>query len=322
MNYPTQNREDKGPKPQFIIRLDDARLDAGETVFLSRQLEHIMAEVFEVDLAPLRFLEMVPIDTSVPVGAARVTYRQLNRIGSAIIGNQPNSEVPRVDIFMEEFSSPVHEIQVAYGYSVKELEEAQFGGVPLDREKADTARRAVAEQASSTGIDGNTNLNLNGLLLDANIPTGAVPTGTWSGATADQILADMSDTVSDVMVQSKGTLIPDSMVMPLAQFNRITDLRVGDTGETVLSFFLRTNPHINSIEWLEEFNQASIQGGGATNVLWVYKKDPRVLRYVMPLPFTQLPIQEKNFELIINCRETTGGLIVPKPLGMKLASGI
>lgn len=309
-------RADESVKPGFIVRTD-----AGESLFLSRDLEYIMAETYEVELAPLRFFELVPVDNSVPVGAQRVTYRQLTRIGVARLGNQPDSTVPRVDLFMEEFSHPVHEIHVAYGYSLRELEAAQYSGMGLEAEKAETARRAVAELAHSIALDGDDNTGLNGLFNDANVPNAAAPTGTWSTATADQILGDMSDAVSDVLVATKGRVAPDTMRMPIAQYNRIQDLRVGDTNETVLSYFLRTNPHIKTIDWLDELAQVDL-GGGPTDLLWVYKNDMKHLKYVMPLPFQQLPAQEKNFEIVINCRESSGGLIIPKPLSMKLVTGI
>ena len=45
------------------------RLDAGESAYLAKQLEYVMAETFNVEYPDLKALSILPINTSIPPGA-------------------------------------------------------------------------------------------------------------------------------------------------------------------------------------------------------------------------------------------------------------
>lgn len=317
-----RSRHDNG-KPVSRCRV---RTDAGPSIFLENELEAMLSEVYREELPSLRIFDFIPVSTEIPAGAETIAYRQYTPFGMAAVIRQPSQDIPRVDIMSEKFTSPVHEIAVAYGYTISELESAAMAQLPLDREKGMIAKDAVARTESSIAINGGADFgvpNLPGILSNANIPTATVANpggGTeWVNKTADQTLTDMRDSVSTMVADTLGIEIPDTMLLPIAQYEHISGLRVGDTGETVLSHFLRTNPHIKRIDWLRELDGA---GAGASDVMLLLTSNPSKLKYHMPLPFQQRPAQERNMEIVINCRAKSGGVVIQKPLSLSISEGI
>lgn len=326
-SQPRQSRHDNG-RPVGRLRVDreHEHFDAGSSLFLENELEAMLSDIYREELPAIRIFDFIPVDTSIPAGAETVAYRMLTPFGAAIILREPSSDIPRVDLYSTKFTSPVYEGAVAYGFTLSELESAAFAGMPLERDKGFEARDAMLRLMSDIAINGGTAYgvpNLPGILSNVNIPSATVAnpgSGTaWAVKTADQILTDLRDGVSTTVAATNGIEIPDTILLPIAQYELIAGLRVGDTGETVLSHFLRVNPHINRVDWLRELDAA---GSGGEDLVLIYKNDRTKLRYLMPLPFQQRPAQEKNFEIVINCREKTGGVIIPKPLSLRVLDSI
>lgn len=310
------------------IRQVEIRTDAGPSYFLTTELEHMLTEVYREDLPEIRIFDFIPVSTEVPAGAETISYRQYTVVGAAAIIRSPSTDIPRVDLYSVKYTSPVHTIATKYGYTIDELESADFAGLPLDRDRGIEAKAIIARTASAIAVSGGTAYgvpDLPGVLSNANIPTASAPNGvggspTWALKTADEILFDMANLVSDVVESTLGIEAPDTLLMPIEQFERITQLRVGsDTTDTVYSYFLRTNPHIKRISWLRELDGA---GAGATDVLLALSSNPSKIKYHMPLPFQQRPAQERDLNVEIVCRERSGGVVIPKPLAHRMLTGI
>jgi len=311
-------RHDNGPTIPNV----QVRTDAGPSAFLTTELEFMLAEVYREDLPALRIFDFVPVSTEVPAGAETITYRQLTPFGAAHIIRQPSQDIPRVDIFSTKFTSPVYEAADAYGFTLSELESAAHAGMPLETERANLAREAMARLMSDVAINGGAAQgvpNLPGILSNGNIPVDVIGGGVWAGKTAAQVLSDMTDGVTNTINATNGIEVPDTMLLPIVQYEQIANLQVANTNETVLTFFLRTNPHINRIDWLRELGGSGPLGQDQG---LVYKNDPSKLKYHMPLPFQQRPAQEKNLDIVINCREKTGGVVIPKPLSLRIMRGV
>ena len=61
------------PQPRF------ANLDANESIFFARQLEHIMAETYDVDFEANRVREFVPVSHRAGPGAQSITWYAYTR---------------------------------------------------------------------------------------------------------------------------------------------------------------------------------------------------------------------------------------------------
>jgi hypothetical protein len=307
------------------IRIQTTRLDAGQTVFLEQELEALMVKVYQAILPQLKAMRIFPVRTDFNEWAETIAYTMLTHVGSAAVLRLPSSEIPRVDLYREKFRSTVREIAAKYGWTIIELEQAAMAKVALDRELTNAAIRAIAQKVQEVLLNGHAATQVPGLLTNPNIPRASVPNGSggsplWSVKNADEILLDMNNCANNVVTNSLEAFQPDTLVMGLTNFHRITTLpRSSLSDETVYSYFLRTNPYIKRIESLREFDTA---GTGGVRIMCAFQSNPDYGAYALVRPMEQRPNQEKDLRVDVNCFERTGGYIVPEPLAYNFSEGM
>ena len=86
------------------------RVDADETHFLARQLEHVRAQTYDILFPELRARQFIPVDTSVDAAAKTVTYRTWEMFGAAAIIANYADDSPRVDRLVRETTGRVRGI--------------------------------------------------------------------------------------------------------------------------------------------------------------------------------------------------------------------
>jgi hypothetical protein len=92
----------------------------------------------------------------------------------------------------------------------------------------------------------------------------------------------------------------------------------GLSSDTILSFFLKTNPFIKAIEpW---FHLATA-GSSSTRRLMVYKRDPRFVKQHL-VDYRQLAPQAQGLEQVINCYSKHGGVTLYYPKVVRYLDGI
>lgn len=301
-------------------------MDADETIFFSRQLEAVKAKAYDVKYAELKARKLFPVSYEAGPGAESIKYEQYDMVGMFKIIASYADDLPRADVKGKEFVSIVKSLGGAYGYSLQDIRAAKFAGKPLAQRKADAAKRAFEQKINSIAFSGDADNNLGGFLSNSNVNVATIPadgTGSsalWTAKTADLILRDMNLVANTVVENTKGVEIPDTMIMPLAQYNLIATKRIGvDSNMTVLKYFMETSPYIKNIEWVEELNGAGTAGA---DILMAYKRDPNNLTLEIPQEFEQLEVQPKGLEYIIPCHGRCGGLIVYYPLSICKGEGI
>lgn len=313
-------------KPAPIYRFDN--LDTSESAFLNQQLQQVRAKSYDIKYPNLIARELIPVDNSVDNGSEVVTYYQYDQVGMAKIIRDYADDLPRADVQAKEFHAKVRSIAVAYGYSVQEIRAAMKAGNPLEQRKANAARKAVEQLVDDIAQLGDSKHGLLGFLNQPNTSTYTPPadgTGAsalWSAKSADLILRDMHGAVKAIVVGTKGVEAPDTMLIPLDQYELISTKRIGTTDgsdNTILAHFLRVNPWIKSVvPWIA----LTGAGAGGTNRMVVYRKDPDALQLVMPQEFEQFPPQTKNLEITTPCHARISGVHVYYPLSICYADGI
>jgi hypothetical protein len=300
-------------------------LDASESVFLQRQLEQVMSKTYDIEYAALKFRQFIPVDSSLPSGTKSFSYKVFDMVGQAKMIASYADDAPRADAFGKEQFGVIRAFAAAYGYSVLEVKAGARTGTDLEQRKANAARRAIEEKHSSVALSGDTTFNLLGLNNQPNatvysVPNGAGGTAPFSAKTADEILADMFGIGEAVMSATKNTHIPNTLLMPQAQYNLITRKRLGTTdGRTVLEQFLATNRYITTVEPWDDLKSA---GTSSTDRMVCYEKNPDVLALIIPNDFQQLPPQTRNYEVVVNCLAETGGVVAYYPLALAYGDGI
>ena len=242
------------------------RLDDKESAFFDRELVSIKTKTYDAKLAELKGLSLIPISTDAGSGANEIVYRRYRGVGFAKIIADYAKDFPRVDVFGEEASVKVKGIGDSYGYSIKEIRASQRAGKNLDTRRATTARRAHDEMMNKMALKSDPVNGYKWSYIDyPNYRSylqadGTGNSKTWGSKDVDKILRDINAMVDTVMVPTSGREIPDTLLLPLAQYNDLANRRLTNTDRTLIRYILDNNPHIKRIEWLTELKGAGASG--------------------------------------------------------------
>jgi hypothetical protein len=305
------------------------RLDEGESVFFARQLEHIIAQEFDIEYAELRARQVIPITMEADPADETITYREYNRVGLAKMITDYSMDLPRVDITGAEVTSKIRSLGASYGYNLQEVRASAKTGRDLEGRRAEAAREAILRKENALLLLGDSNASLAGFLNFANVTVASIPadgTGAskkWSDKTPDQILRDLNAVVNSVAELTLGIEQPDTLLLPRAAYHVAATKRIGrDSNMTVLRFFVETNPYINSMAKVEVLNELQTAGANSTARMMAYRRDPLKVRGEIPQDFESLPAQVKGFEWLVPCHSRLGGVIWHRPLSAVYADGI
>jgi len=299
-------------------------LDSAETMFFQRELEQVKAKSYDVLKVPLKAFELIPVDSTTAPGARTVTYEQYDSTGIAKIISNYADDLPTADVKGKEFHSTIKSIGNSYVYSKDDIRAAQFAGKPLNQRKANAAVEAHRQLMNKLAFFGDAEYGIQGLLTNANIPNapvvaGAATTLTWATKTPDEILKDLNSAVSDMLDLTKGVEVPNTIVMPIAQYNHIaTTARSANSDTTILQFFKGNNPGIE-VMWATELKGAF---SGGTDGFIVYNRNPDKLFLEIPLITEMSPAQEKGLAYTVSVESKFGGVIVPYVLSVSFRRGI
>lgn len=302
------------------------RLDSNESVFFNRELAYVKAKSYDAKYAELKGLSLIPISTEAGAGVNEIIFHQYRGVGFAKVIADYAKDFPRVDIYGEEKAVKVKGIGDSYGYSIKEIRASQRTGKNLDQRRAITARRAHDEMMNRMALKSNTADGTFGLLDFPGITEvtlqadGTSSSKTWASKTADQIVRDINDLVSAVMEPTSAREVPDTLLLPIAQYNDIATRRIGEAGEkTLMRYILDNSPYIKRIDWLSELKNF---GAGGTNRALVGRFDEEHLTLEIPQPFEQFEAQQEGMEFTIPCHSECAGTIIYYPLAFAYADGI
>jgi len=303
----------------------DNRLDAGESAFFARQLEQIAAKTYDIKYAELKSLKFLPVDTSINPGVEAYTYRQFELFGVAKIVADYAKDFPNANVNGKEFTSKIKSLGAGYGYSIQEIRAAAFAQMPLDQAKANAARRAIMQGHDNIARDGDSTNGLTGFLGLSNttsfvVPNGAAGTATWATKTPDEIVADLNGIANGIVSSTKEIEVPDTILLPIAQYTYIASRRMGDgDSTTILKHFLMSNPYIKTVESWYALTGA---GSGGTDRMVCYRKDPDAVRYLAPVVFESFPPELEGMQYSVACHGRSGGVVCPYPLSVSYGDGI
>jgi hypothetical protein len=307
-------------RPQF------ANLDANESAFFARELEHIKAKTYDVDFEANRIREFVPVVHDAGPGAQSITWYAFTRVGIAKLVADYAKDLPRVDVYGTKNTTPVETIADSYGYNVIEIAAAAMAKRPLSAMKATAAREAFEDRVDAIGRNGDTPTGLGGFLNNANVPITTVPNGAastkpWNTKTAAEILLDVQSAYAATDVATKGRETFDTMLLPPTPYGYIsTTLIATNSSVTILKFLLENMPELKAIHNWSKLTNAG--AGGAIDRGVLYRKDPNKLTLEIPQEFLQLAAQAQGLEYVVPCYGRIGGVIVYKPLSIRYLDNI
>lgn len=301
-------------------------LDEAESAFFKGELRAVKTRTYDAKLAELKGLALIPISTEAGAGATEIVYRRYRDVGFAKVIADYAKDFPRVDVFGEEASVKVKGIGASYGYSIQEIRASMRAGKNLDQRRATAARRAHDELMNKMALKSDVKYGTHGLIDYPGITEvslqadGTSSSKTWASKSVDQILRDINLLVGAVMTPTSAREVPDTLLLPIAQYNLLASTRISNSGEkTILTYILENNPYIKKIDWLTELSGAG--NGGADRAL-VGKFDAEHITLEIPQPFEQFEAQKEGMEYTIPCHSECAGTIIYYPLAFAYADGI
>lgn len=317
------------------VRLDSAE-DA--SIFFARELDYVKAHSYDRLYPELTALSIFPQTSEVPEGAESVTWYSYERTGMAQIIANYATDLPRADIKGEPNTSYVKSLGDSYGYSIQEMRASMYAGKSLDARKADSARYNIERLRNKLAWAGDVKANIKGVLsAGTGIPKLVLPASVgnpastaWKDKTADEILNDIKLMYQYQTQLTQGVERADTLVLPNDVYIDISQRRVGDTSDTVLSYILKNAPYRtpqNQTPLTIVAAPELMAGSGETNPAGVntavlFKNDPEKFSIESPMPYTQHPVQTMGLEMTVPCEARFAGAIIYYPFSLLIVENI
>ncbi len=308
-------------------------LDANESIFFNRELETIRAKSYDVKYDDnFKMLALLPISMEADPLDFQITHRVYSRVGVAKMGGGDYAtDFPSVDVFGNEVTVKVYPIQASYKYNKDEIARAARAGKPLEAMRANAARKAIEKKLNDIAMVGESVTGVKGLFNASGISTYSVPDGAtgsktnWETKTADEILADLYGISNQIITNTKGIEIPDTIALPLTSYQLIERKRLStDSEKTVLTYFLENSKNIKQIVWFNELETFAPTDASydSNKAMFCWKNDADHLVLDLPMPYTQEELWVDGREYVVPCRARTAGVTVFFPLAVCRAYGI
>ena len=298
------------------------KADAGETVVFGRELEHVIAQTYDVKYAETAWRRFVPTEL-VPLGTDQVTYRQFDMLGEAEFVDIDAMDFPRVEIKGSEFSTGFASIGASYGYSIGDWRSAQKAGRPLDAMKARAAREVMERKLDKIACIGDTTHNLKGLSNQANVTLATVgsttgfekvwlPEGGGTLATPAEVYTALALAIRNVRDASKNIFTDGfTVLLPTKLMNYCTSTLFRPTyGDATLMEMLKKIAGISSIE---TWNRLDTAGADSKGRVVIYKRDPELVKQYMCPDFESFPPEVRSRTFNVDCHARPGTVVMPYP---------
>lgn len=303
----------------------EARYDDNLTLIAQRDVEQVLDQVIRDDFGPRYSERYLPISGG-GIQPWMETFIQKRVTPKGLLDYVTSADMPWLDVEMEEVARRLYTLGGKIGWSWFDLQRAMNANVPLESEKAMAARERAEETRDMILLSGDSGLPKGGgpiptgLINDATVPTTGVITGNWvaGAATADQVIADVTDWFSTHRTNTRRRYPADTMLLPESELGYIETLRLGGTGKSVRTYLLESIDELERIDVLDDLAGA---GAGGTNRAIIYPMDERVIRGLVPLPFMFLPAQEHDLMIVVHGVERIVGVEIRRPFGMLYADG-
>jgi len=304
---------------------DPYYMDANESVFFPRELEHIKSRVWEVPRKPNKALDILPVSQEASPADKTITWREWDQVGMAVFMQDYFTEVPMADVFAVENSINIHSLSNGYQVSLQELRESVQEGKQIDTRRAVAVRDSFELKMNKLAWNGDEDHGIQGFIdypgtNEYVVPVGANGPKTFASKTPDEILTDLFNMETVIIENTNEIESPTTLLMPIAQERLIATKRMTDGDRnTVKKFFLENSKTIKSIITVPELKGA---GAGDTDRMISFEPSLDKLSLEIPVMFEQFTEVNKGYFYWVPAHARFGGLLVYRPLSICIADGI
>lgn len=306
-----------------------ARLDAADTLALSRQLTYFAGERRRL-YRPTFWRTIVPKDSSIPAWVDKFEVHKLNDYQNkpVPIGQLGGAKPPKPNVERVSRSFFQYEFVQAYDTFAREALRAAKTGIDLSSARVtacNTANEQMLEQVACIGDSTIYNLGMGGLTTNTDVPivntgSGQGFTGGWATATFAQMLFDLQLIAKQVYINTKQNSQANTLALPLAAYYFISEKTNSTTDKSVKELFLETT---DSIKRIVPWNPLSTAGAaGVTRAVAFDASDPEVARFVLTQELQEIGTEPVPGGIQTNLSCIFGGVVIEKPKGLVYADGV
>lgn len=309
------------------------RLDAGETIFLNRELESKLAQSRDVKHRQLRILKenILPINTELDNATKTFTYEVWDAYGFAkIVTSYRAGDIPNVDVSCTEVTGKIFPVMAKMTYDFQEIREAAKANKPLNTKRRDAVIKAIDTKLDRVAWFGDADHNLVGLAQYPGITSATIPNDgsgtsiTWASKTVDLILRDIYNGIAAIKDPTNDIESPDTLLLPSKIFTALGTRMVNTANSgniTILALLMDVlgKLGITKILGLNELNTANSSGG--TRAI-LFKNDKMNLEYFLPVTMEFFAPKEDGLAYDVPAQARTGGVKVYYPLSVCYMDGI
>lgn len=217
--------------------------------------------------------------------------------GKAWVGKDSNA-ITGISLDIGKTSNPLPLWAMQLGWTLPELESAQKLGRPVDQQKFAGMQLKYQMDIDEQVYIGDTALGFTGLVNSSLVTNVAnATTGTWSTATADQILADINELLNSVWTASAYAVCPSKLLIDPVNYSRLVSKLVSSAGNISILEFLKQNSLSNSINGrpldIQPVKWLTSRGTSNTNRMVAYTPDEDKVRFPL-VPLQRTPLEYRD----------------------------
>ncbi len=296
-------------------------VDANETAMFARALLYVMPTPYTFKYPEIKYADLFPVNYSVPTGAKSHAYHEFDEVGNAQLMDSYADDAPSADVVGQEIIGQIFGCRSSFHYTIQDLRSMLYSGTPIDAMKAVAARRIIERLCDKLAAVGDTKHGFTGLLNDANAPILVAVTkaanagkqwGILSGntvtpnATAKEILQDCNTLLQSILVGTKGTHTPNTLLFGTQNWAVINTMRLDDFNQkTVADYLLAALPWVQALEYWPQLDAASATG---SERIMATQRSSENYEIIISQEFEMFPPQAKNLAFVIPCHKRFGGI--------------
>lgn len=296
--------------------------------------EALSARAYDVRYPDILWSETIPaasIDTSINVGADLASYVVNDHRGKGAFRAVIGQNIPTVGLSTGKVSIPIESGAIMASVDIQDVRRIAFGfaGMNLMERKGAVMRESAERHIEEVFFYGFDNLGFAGYIDYPSTPATTAAASILTG-TPDQVLSVINNALGTIYSTSKQIFTPNRIELPVAQWVRISTTRINGTdgngvNETILSFLKRNNFYTvttgNELE-IRPIRYLAGAGVGNTDRMIVSDASPENMYMPMPIPFTLLPPQDRQYATDVFADYRFGSFHRPYPTSALYVDGI
>ena len=289
---------------------------------VASSLVKVETEAYKADYTDITFTDILPVINLNDSTATSFAYYYVTEAGKAHLSNN-DGKIAWVDSYLGMKQVDLHDGNVGYKYSIKELQRISKLGGRLDSLKVETAVSASLELAQEIAYFGDESRGIVGFYNNPDVPSVAPIGGTdWTGKTAIQIVADINHLFGTAFKTTKQKEFKQNnktnrLLLPTDKWTQVATTKISENSNTtILEFIAQKCPFISDAKNIISSVEL------ADNTMRIYQKDKRKVAFYWGHTINFKAPQSVDLMIQVPADFSIGGTVNRKPLSCWDMEGI